>query len=170
MGRLGGFEPASGISRAQQGINTDLAERLDDVEAELLALVAGLGIPMVFGANTRTANVTGRYLNPSGGSSSPAGTGPAYDVIAVTGDIIGVAYYVGTLPATSMTLTPRIDGSEAAGGVTVLGGGATKAFVALGSPIAVTAGQTLVPRLDQVGAGGTDRISAAYVIRPQVAA
>lgn len=119
---------------------------------------------MTFGASSRTANVSARYLNPSGSAASPAGTGIAYDVVPVTGDVVAVIYYVGTIPSTSMTLTPRISGSEAAGAVTVLNGGATVARVAI-SPIAVTAGTSvLVPRLDQVGTGGTDRISVCYEI------
>jgi parallel beta helix pectate lyase-like protein len=119
---------------------------------------------LIFGANTRTANVTGRYLNPSGSSASPAGASVLNEVVPVTGNITAVIYFLSAdIPTTSITITPRVAGSEANGAVTVLSGGTAAGRVAI-TPIAVTAGTSMACRIDQVGTGGTTRISVAYEI------
>lgn len=119
---------------------------------------------LTYGVATVTAGTTGRYLNPVGHSTTPAGASPFFYGLPVAGNLIEVHYRAGTAHSTNtIEIRPRISGVETDINFDVAAADTTESLT-LGTPLAVSIGDTIACRVDHNGATSLANVCVTFVI------
>lgn len=118
-----------------------------------------------YGGAVMTAGDTNRFANPAGFSTSPIGATGLYIPCPVTGNLTQTIYHTNTAHSTNtVTIAPRVNGVEQTTQTATISASDTDDITTHGTPLAVTAGDSIACQMDHNGATNLANLSVGFVI------